>query len=167
MLFLSQPTYFSFIKTFLENQENYIMKYFIIFAIGLFLHYSTAMAESLNRDCFYASEEIQKEIGYCQAVRSGNTLYISGSTGSGDMPTAIAQSYGVLRATLEHYGLGFDNVVKETVYSTNLDAFIEHKDLRKAYFGDLYPSSTWVQIDRLYLPSIVLEVEFIAIFPDQ
>ena len=63
-------------------------------------------------------------------------------------------------------GLSFDDVVKETVFATDLDAFIANKALRKPFYGPRLPAATWVQVQRLYDPSYVLEVELVAEAPD-
>ena len=115
--------------------------------------------------CFHRSEAAEVEVGYCQAVRSGNTLYISGTTGRGEMPVAVQSVYERLKQTLEANGLTFSNVVKENVYTTDLDAFERSKDIRKAFYGTSLPAATWVQVQRLFLPSLVLEVELIAEYP--
>ena len=108
----------------------------------------------------------ENEIGYAQAVRVGNTLYISGSVGSGTMPEAINAAFGAIKQTLAHHGLDFRHVVKENAYTTNLDALKTAKDVRKAYYGTDFPAATWVQVARLFNPEFVLEVEVIAVFPD-
>jgi enamine deaminase RidA (YjgF/YER057c/UK114 family) len=116
----------------------------------------------LQRSCYHKSETVEVEIGYCQAVRSGNRLYISGTVGQGEMPAAVQSVYERLKQTLEANGLTFHDVVKENVFTTDLDAFKGSKDIRKAFYGDSLPAATWVQVQRLYLPSIVVEVELIA-----
>lgn len=105
------------------------------------------------------------EIGYCQAVRVGNRLYISGTVGQGEMPAAVRSVYERLKQTLEANGLTFRNVVKESVYTTDLDAFKSSNDIRKGFYAASMPAATWVQVQRLYLPSFVLEVELIAEYP--
>lgn len=105
------------------------------------------------------------EIGYCQAVRTGNRLYVSGTVGQGEMPAAVQSVYERLRQTLEANGLTFRNVVKENVYTTDLDAFEGSKDIRKSFYGSTLPAATWVQVQRLFLPSFVLEVELVAEYP--
>jgi len=115
--------------------------------------------------CFHKSEAVEMEIGYCQAVRSGNRLYISGTVGQGDMPAAVQSTYERLKQTLEANGLTFHDVVKENVYTTDLDAFKASKEIRKAFYADTLPAATWVQVQRLYLPSFVLEVELTAEYP--
>jgi enamine deaminase RidA (YjgF/YER057c/UK114 family) len=53
-------------------------------------------------------------------------------------------------------------VVKETVFATDLDAFVKNKEIRKEFYGPALPAATWVQVQRLYSPSLVLEVEVTA-----
>ena len=108
----------------------------------------------------------ENEIGYAQAIRVGNTLYISGSVGTGAMPEAINSAFGSIKATLAHYGLDFRHVVKENAYTTDIEALKAAQDVRKAYYGIDFPAATWVQVGRLYMPEAVLEVEVIAVFPE-
>jgi len=115
--------------------------------------------------CFHDNEAIEKEIGFCSAVRSGATLHVSGVVGQGTMDAAVRSAYDRLGKTLEANGLTFANVVKETVYVTDLDAFIRSKDVRKSYYGNTLPAATWVQVQRLYLPSFVVEIEVTAEYP--
>jgi 2-iminobutanoate/2-iminopropanoate deaminase len=118
----------------------------------------------VSNTCFH-KHDFETEIGYCQALRSGNTLYISGTVGEGSMPDAIRMAYEGLSETLKAHGLGFDDVVSERVYTTDLDAFIKHKEIRKQYYSAGFPAATWVQVQRLYLPSFTVEIELIAEFP--
>ncbi len=118
------------------------------------------------RTCFHEDEAFEKEVGYCQAVRTGRTLYISGNAAKGDMPAAIQTVYTDIQKTLQANGLTFANVVKENVYSTDLGAFIQNKAVRKEFYaGTPLPAATWVQVQRLYTPAIVLEVEVVAEYP--
>ncbi|HEX7158999.1 MAG TPA: RidA family protein [Edaphobacter sp.] len=125
----------------------------------------SATPSRAQRSCFHRSEAIETEIGYCQAVRSGNRLYISGTVGQGAMPAAVQSAYEHLKQTLEANGLTFHDVVKENVYTTDLDAFEKTKNIRKGFYGDSLPAATWVQVQRLFLPSLVVEVELIAEYP--
>ncbi len=118
-----------------------------------------------GKKAFHLNEKVENEIGYAQAVRIGDTLYISGSVGKGEMPAAIHGAYNELKETLSAHGLDFSNVVKENVYTTDLDGFIQNKAVRRDYYGHDFPAATWVQVQRLYLPEFVVEVELIAVFP--
>ena len=114
----------------------------------------------------YQAGPWEDDYGYRQAVRVGHTLYIAGCTGGGEMPAAIRTAYGKLQQTLTHYGLTFANIVKETVYTTKFDELKQHRAVRKEFYGGDFPASTWIQIDRLFNPDYVIEVETIAIIPD-
>jgi enamine deaminase RidA (YjgF/YER057c/UK114 family) len=124
---------------------------------------STHPAE-MKTACYHLNAAVETDIGYCQAVRVGNTLHISGSVGAGEMPAAMHKAYDTLKKTLAAHGLGFKNVVKENVFATDLDAFIASKDIRKEYYGSDFPAASWVQVQRLYLPAFVVEVELTAEF---
>ena len=119
----------------------------------------------LTPTCMHRDPAGEKSIGYCQAVRIGNDLYISGVTSSGPMERALPQVYDKLKSILEANGLTFANVVKENVYATDLDAFIKASSERKPYYGANLPAATWVQVQRLFAAALVLEVELIAHFP--
>jgi len=127
----------------------------------------TSVGIPIQKQCFHANETIELDIGYCEAVRVGNTLHVSGTAGQGDMAGAIRSVYDRLQKTLEANGLTFADVVKENVYATDLDAFIQNKEIRKNYYGQTFPAATWVQVQRLYVPSLVVEIELTAVYRNQ
>lgn len=112
--------------------------------------------------CYHANEGIEVDIGYCQALPEGRTLYVSGITGQGDMAAAVRSVYERMGRVLAANGFTFADVVKENVYATDLDAFIRNKAIRKEYYNAGVPAATWVQVQRLYLPSFVVEIEVTA-----
>jgi enamine deaminase RidA (YjgF/YER057c/UK114 family) len=123
-------------------------------------------APAIKKDKFHLGPW-EHDIGYTQALRVGNTLYLSGSVGGGEMPGAIKQAYDAIARTLAAHRLGFGHVVKENVFTTHLDALKEHKAVRAQYYGTDFPAATWVQVSRLFQPEYVIEVEVIAVFPDE
>ncbi len=127
---------------------------------------STVSAQELRKEKF-SRGPWENEIGYAQAVRVGNTLYISGSTGSGSMPDAIRSAFTAIKETLAASRLHFRHVVKETAYTTDIEALKAAKEVRKTYYGSDFPAATWVQVDRLFTPETVLEVEVVAVFPEE
>ena len=141
------------------------MKNHLALAFAVCLAGCAAAGGKTARSCFHANESVETEIGYCEAVRSGNTLYVSGTVGQGDMAAATRSVYERLRKTLEANGLKFADVVKENVYTTDLDAFEKTQAIRKEFYGTSLPAATWVQVQRLYAPAFVLEVELTATYP--
>jgi enamine deaminase RidA (YjgF/YER057c/UK114 family) len=114
----------------------------------------------------YQAGAWEDDYGYRQAVRVGNTLYIAGCTGGGAMPDAIRTAYTKLKATLDHYGLTFADVVKETIYTTKFEELKANRVVRREFYAGTFPASTWIQIDQLFAPDYCIEVETIAIIPD-
>ena len=136
-----------------------------LLAIAALVPACASVRPEAGRTCFHQNETIEQEIGFCQALRSGNTLHVSGVVGQGTMDTAVRSVYERLGKILSANGLSFADVVKETVFATDLDEFIRNKEIRKEYYGRAIPAATWVQVQRLYLPSFVVEIEVTAQYP--
>jgi reactive intermediate/imine deaminase len=119
-----------------------------------------------------ATNEAPKAIGpYSQAIRSGNTLYTSGqialdpATGNlvdGDFAAQVHRVFENLKAVLAAAGTGFNNVVKATVYLTDLANFATLNEIYASYFGDTKPARTTIGIAQLPKGGLV-EIDLIAI----
>jgi 2-iminobutanoate/2-iminopropanoate deaminase len=117
----------------------------------------------------------EKDFGYSQAVLIDKTLYISGSVAadqngrlvaSGDMAAQMRAAYSNIRRTLAAHGAGFDEVVKETIYTTNMDALLKASDARFEYYDkERLPTTSWVQVQRLVDPGFLVEIEVVAELP--
>lgn len=115
----------------------------------------------------------EKEYGYSQAVKVGDTIYISGQVshddegkivGRGDMETQMRQAYTNVKKMLEQYGATMDNVVDEVLFVTDMDtAFAAAVKCRQEVFsGQPVVASTIVQIQRLAFPEIMIEIKCVA-----
>ena len=124
-------------------------------------------ALTLKKEKYNINKIGEDQIGYSQAVKVGNTIYVSGSVGWGKMDDALKLAYDEIDKTLKNYNASFANVVKENLYSTALDSVIKYKDIRRKYYGDDFPAATWIEVKRLYDPGLVVEVEVIAVLPDE
>jgi 2-iminobutanoate/2-iminopropanoate deaminase len=117
----------------------------------------------------------EKDFGYSQAVLMDKTLYISGSvavdaTGRlvapGDMAGQMRAAYSNVQRTLAAHGAGFDAVVKETIYTTNMDALLKAADLRFEYYDkEQLPTTSWLQVQRLVDPGFLVQIEVVAELP--
>lgn len=107
----------------------------------------------------------EQDIGYTQIVQKGDTLYIAGIVASGD--TLDAQMRGIydqIGRILKPYGADSRNIIRETIYTRDIEALKNAIPTRKLFYSaDMYPSSTWVQIDRLYNKSDLIEIEVEAV----
>lgn len=103
--------------------------------------------------------------GYAQAVKVDNIIYVSGTVAREVNPEGIKRVYDALELTLKHYGATFQNVVKENLYTTDIEAMKSHNSVRKAYYKGDFPAATWVQISRLFMADAKLEIELVAVLP--
>ena len=110
----------------------------------------------------------EKDLGYTQTVKVGDMLYLSGITsGAATMPEQIQEIYSTIQSILQEYGANADDVVKETVYTLDIDLLQQHAAERKKFYANgLYPAATWLQIDRLIVPGLLLEVEVMVKIPE-
>ena len=103
--------------------------------------------------------------GYVQVVRVDNVLYISGAVSRDVTPEGITRVYQALEKSLKSFGATFQNVVKENLYTTDMEAMKKYNDARKVFYKGDFPAATWMQVARLFMHEARLEVELIAHLP--
>lgn len=96
---------------------------------------------------------------YSQAVAYGNMLYTSGQialhpvTGelvTGDIETETKQVMENMKAVLEAAGTTFENVIKSTIFISNMDDFAKINGIYGAYFNEkTAPARETVQVAKL------------------
>ncbi|MEE8281189.1 MAG: RidA family protein [Gammaproteobacteria bacterium] len=95
---------------------------------------------------------------YSQAVRAGNTVYLSGQIPldpdsgelvTGDIAVQIRQVFDNLTAVAEAAGGSLDDAVKLTVYLTDLGHFSAVNEIMAEYFSEPYPARAAVGIASL------------------
>lgn len=103
--------------------------------------------------------------------RIGDVLILSGQVavdadmnvvGAGDFEAQAAQVFENLKTILEANGSRLDNVVKVTIYLTDISYLPRIVALRKDYFTPPYPASTMVEVSALAFPELMIEIEAIA-----
>jgi 2-iminobutanoate/2-iminopropanoate deaminase len=117
----------------------------------------------------------EKDFGFSQAVLIDKTLYISGSVAAdengrlvapGDMAGQLRAVYSNIKRTLAAHGAEFEEVVKETIFTTDMDALLKASDTRFEYYSkERLPTTSWVQVQRLVDPGFLVEIEVIAELP--
>ncbi len=115
----------------------------------------------------------EQEYGYSQAVKVGDTIYLSGQAshddqgefvGVGDMEAQMRQTYVNIKKLLAEYGAGLENTVDETWFVTDMEAgSAAAGKLRKEIFsGSPVAALTVVQIGRLAFPELLIEIKCVA-----
>jgi 2-iminobutanoate/2-iminopropanoate deaminase len=85
--------------------------------------------------------------------------------GEGDMTVQAEYIFGNIEAILAAHGATLrDHVVNIRAYLTDMDRIAEYGQARgKRLNEDALPTSTTVQVSRLFLPGALLEVEVTAV----
>jgi 2-iminobutanoate/2-iminopropanoate deaminase len=108
---------------------------------------------------------------YSVAIRSGETLYCSGQLGmdpeTGDIVPGCAgcQTRQVLTnvsAVLEAAGMTLDNVVKTTVFLSDMGNFSKMNDVYAEFFSQPFPARSTVAVKALPKDAMV-EIEVVAV----
>lgn len=129
-----------------------------------------------RQDFFNQWEPYQRDLGYSQAVKVGDTVYIAGTTAvdadftplhASDFEAQLRVVYEQLGETLARFSLGFGNVVREVIYVTDMPELTRAMPVRKSFYGDgPYPAATAVEIKQLLFPELMIEIELIAVCPE-
>src|SRR5436190_15420275 len=80
------------------------------------------------------NKPLEDQLGYTQAIRTGNTIFISGTMAAGYMPDQLREIMNGIKNDLGRYGASMQNVVKQTIYTTDLDSLMENKIIIKSFY---------------------------------
>ena len=113
---------------------------------------------------------------YAQCARiefgSGALLQLAGQVavdddgtlvGPGDVAAQTEQVFTNLERILAAHGAGFGDVVNLRTYLTDMDSLRDYGRVRLARLTGHQPTSTTVEVSRLFLPGALVEVEALAI----
>ena len=107
---------------------------------------------------------------YSQAIDCGDTVYCSGQipldplTGAvveGGLEAQAHQMFRNVKAVLAEAGLSLQNVVKTTVFMTDLGQFGALNAIYAEYFAEPYPARSCVEVSALP-KGVLVECEVIA-----
>ena len=110
---------------------------------------------------------------YSHAIDCGNLVFLSGQvplvpeTGAlaeGGIEAQTRQMFSNIQAVLQSCGLTFDNVVKTTVFMTDLKDFNTFNEIYAEYFPNDPPARSCVQVAALPKGALV-EIEAVAVQP--
>lgn len=120
----------------------------------------------------YRVDGLQKPIShYTDAVRFNDLVFISGLAafdendrlvGGEDVAAQTRQIFKNMRKILDAVGADFSNVLKVTVFLTNVDDRAKINPVRQEFFGPSRPASTLIGVKELALPGMKIEIEAVV-----
>jgi 2-iminobutanoate/2-iminopropanoate deaminase len=110
---------------------------------------------------------------YTDAVLWGDTLFVSGVApldrdGRLVGDTAAAQTRQIfenMKLILDAAGASFADVLRVTVYLTDVDDRKAINPVRQEYFGAVRPASTLIEVSALAIPGMKVEIEAVFGLP--
>ncbi|MGH8771971.1 MAG: RidA family protein [Burkholderiales bacterium] len=112
-----------------------------------------------------------KPFRLAQGYRAGDFLFISGQAaidasgrivGVGDFEAQAQQVFENLDRVLRAGGSSLKNVIKVTIFLTDMFNFDKVVELRGKWFTPPYPADTIIEVSSLYSPEAMIEIEAIA-----
>jgi enamine deaminase RidA (YjgF/YER057c/UK114 family) len=109
-------------------------------------------------------------IGYSRAVRVGNVVHVSGTSGpnvdgsfAADPYTQAHRALSIIAEALQSAGASPQDVVRTRIYVTQMDQWQEICRAHGEVFGEVRPATAIVEVSKLIDPQMLVEIEAEAI----
>lgn len=107
---------------------------------------------------------------YSQAIRDRNTIYVagqgpvdpaSGGIVSNNVQEQTKQTLENIKAILSSADASLNDIVKTTVFVTNMDEYSAINEIYGDYMTEPYPARSAIEVSRLPI-DIIVEIEAVA-----
>ena len=126
----------------------------------------------IKREKIFSGTPWEPKIGYSRAIKVGDMVYVSGTTGTdpsgkvlapGDMHAQTVQAVRNIESALKRLGLGLEYVVRTRIYVTKMELWEEVARAHAELFGEIHPATTLVEVSRFIDPEMLVEIEAVAV----
>jgi enamine deaminase RidA (YjgF/YER057c/UK114 family) len=128
-----------------------------------------------SRPIPYTADSVNTPPGYSHAMQAGGLIFVAGQVafdqegsvvGVGDVGEQARQAFRNLGAVLEAAGASFADVAKLTYFVRDIAAIGAIRAARDEFIDTANPpASTLVEVSRLFVPELLIEIEAVAVAP--
>ena len=129
----------------------------------------------MTRENFSSGTKWEPIVGYSRAVKVGNMVFVTGTTataedgsivGIGDLYAQTKQALANIEKVLKRAGAEMRHVVRTRIYVTDIREWEKAGKAHVEYFRDIRPATTMVEVSKLIVPEMLVEVEADAVIGD-
>lgn len=125
----------------------------------------------MKRENILTGSSWEEKMGYCRAVRIGNSIEVSGTVAIVDgekvkADDAYAQTINIMERVekvLEDLKVSMDDVIRTRIFTTDISTFEAVARAHSKFFKDIKPATGFYEISKLVSPEYLVEIEFTAI----
>jgi len=128
----------------------------------------------MKRENVLTGSPWEDKMGYCRAVRIGNTIEVSGTVAIVDelnvkATDAYAQTHNIIERVekvLQEVNASLEDVIRTRIFTTDISTFEAVAQAHSAFFKDIKPATGFYEINKLIAPEYLVEIEFTAIISE-
>lgn len=114
----------------------------------------------------------EKKVGYCRAIRRGNTIAVTGTVALDDQgkPHAPGDAYAQAKRALEiiekaitQLGAARQDIIRTRMFVTDIARWEEFGKAHGEFYAEHPPATTMVEVKALIDPRLLIEIEADAV----
>lgn len=128
----------------------------------------------MKREKILTGSPWEDKMGYCRAVRIGNTIEVSGTVAIVDgqivkATDAYAQTYNIIERVekvFHELNASLKDVIRTRIFTTDINTFEAVARAHSFFFIDVKPTTGFYEINKLIAPEYLVEIEFTALISE-
>jgi enamine deaminase RidA (YjgF/YER057c/UK114 family) len=129
----------------------------------------------MKRENILTGSPWEEKMGYCRAVRIGNSIEVSGTVAIIDgekvkANDAYSQTFNILERVekvLEDLNASMKDVIRTRIFTTDINSFEDVAKAHAEFFKDIKPATGFYEISKLVAPEYLVEIEITAVLPEK
>lgn len=116
----------------------------------------------------------EPKVGYCRAIRMGNTVAVTGTTSldengnvhaPGDAYAQACRCLEIIEKSIAPLGVGRQNIIRTRIFVTDISRWQEIGRAHGEFFADHPPATSMIEVKGLIDPQMLVEIEVDAVAP--